>query len=105
MFKDDIYAQSNSSIIAGLGKRVREYRMKAQLTQEELATKAGISVLTLKKFENAKTANINMQSFLAILRALQQLECVGNILPELPVPPSVLRQYQEKTPKRIRHGK
>ena len=79
--------------------------MKAQLTQEELAVKAGISVLTLKKFENAKTANINMQSFLAILRALQQLECIGNILPELPVPPSVLRQYQKKTPKRIRHGK
>ena len=79
--------------------------MKAQLTQEELAAKAGISALTLKKFETAKTANINMQSFLAILRALQQLDCVGNILPELPVPPSVLRQYQEKTPKRIRHGK
>ena len=79
--------------------------MKAQLTQEELAAKAGISALTLKKFETAKTANINMQSFLAILRALQQLECIGNILPELPVPPSVLRQYQEKTPKRIRHGK
>ena len=79
--------------------------MKAQLTQEELAAKAGISALTLKKLETAKTANINMQSFLAILRALQQLECIGNILPELPVPPSVLRQYQEKTPKRIRHGK
>ena len=105
MFEDDLYAQSNSSIIAGLGKRGREYRMKAQLTQEELAAKAGISALTLKKFETAKTANINMQSFLAILRALQQLECIGNILPELPVPPSLLRQYQEKTPKRIRHGK
>ena len=105
MFEDDLYAQSNSSIIAGLGNRVREYRMKAQLTQEELAAKAGISALTLKKFETAKTANINMQSFLAILRALRQLECIGNILPELPVPPSVLRQYQEKAPKRIRHGK
>ena len=105
MLEDDLYAQSNSSIIVGLGKRVREYRMKSQLTQEELAAKAGISVLTLKKFESAKAANINMQSFLAILRALQQLEPIGNILPELPVPPSVLRQYQEKTPKRIRHGK
>ena len=103
MFEDDLYAQSNSSIIAGLGKRVREYRMKAQLTQDELAVKAGISALTLKKFENAKATNINMQSFLAILRALHQLECIGKILPELPVPPSVLRQYQERTPKRIRH--
>ena len=93
MFEDDLYAQSNSSIIASLGKRVREYRMKAQLTQEELAAKAGISALTLKKFETAKTTNINMQSLLAILRALQQLECIGNILPYLPVPQAVLRQY------------
>ena len=104
MFEDDLYAQSNSSIIAGLGRRVREYRMKAQLTQEELAAKAGISALTLKKFETAKTANINMQSFLAILRALRQLECIWTILPELPVPPSVLRQYQDKAPQRLRHG-
>ena len=44
MFEDDLYAQSNSSIIAGLGKRVREYRMKAQLTQEELAAKAEILI-------------------------------------------------------------
>lgn len=105
MFEDDYYAQSNASIIAALGKKVRSYRMMEQLTQEELAAKAGISALTLKKFENAKTANINMQTFIALLRALHQMECIGNILPDLPVPPSVLRKYQDKTPKRIRHGK
>lgn len=105
MLEDDLYAKSNSSIIQDLGMRVRDYRLKARLTQEELAEKAGVSSLTLKKFETGKSTNINMSSFVAILRALQQLESINNILPELPLPPTILRQYQQNKPKRIRHGK
>ena len=43
MLEDDLYAKSNSSIIQDLGMRVRDYRLKARLTQEELAEKAGVS--------------------------------------------------------------
>ena len=100
-----MYAQSNSSIIQGLGARVREYRIRMRLTQEELAQKAGVSALTLKKLETGKALNINMNKFLAILRALHQLESINDILPELPVPPSVYRKYQQNIPKRVKHGK
>ena len=99
---DDIYGYSNTMIVAALGKRVRDYRLRSRLTQEELA---GVSTLTLKKLESGKLTNIGLGNFVAILRGLKQLECVDSILPSLPPPASLIRKYQDKQPQRVRHEK
>ncbi len=102
---DDIYGCSNTMIVAALGKRVRDYRLRSRLTQEELAELAGVSTLTLKKLESGKLTNIGLGNFVAILRGLKQLECVDAILPSLPPPASLIRKYQDKQPQRVRHEK
>lgn len=102
---DDIYGCSNTMIVAALGKRVRDYRLRSRLTQEELAELAGVSTLTLKKLESGKLTNIGLGNFVAILRGLKQLECVDSILPSLPPPASLIRKYQDKQPQRVRHEK
>ena len=102
---DDIYGYSNTMIVTALGKRVRDYRLRSRLTQEELAELAGVSTLTLKKLESGKLTNIGLGNFVAILRGLKQLECVDGILPSLPLPASLIRKYQDKQPQRVRREK
>lgn len=39
---------------ANVGEKIRSVRQKANLTQEELARKAGIATITLRQYENGK---------------------------------------------------
>lgn len=53
--QSNIVALSNAEIIMELGKCFKEYRLSCRLTQQEAADKAGITVVTLRQFENGKT--------------------------------------------------
>lgn len=98
-------AMANPEIITELGRRFKEYRLTYKLTQKEAADKAGVSLVTLRQFENGKAYNINMGNFLALLRVVDCLEQMNNLLPEIPVSAYTMEQIMNKKPKRIRHGK
>ena len=103
--QSNIVVMSNSEIVKELGKRFKEYRLVCRLTQQEAADKAGMSIVTLRQFENGKAYNITMGNFIALLRAIDCLEQVNELLPEMPVSPYTLEQWIKNKPKRIRHGK
>lgn len=96
---------SNPEIISELGRRFKEYRLSAMLTQKEAAERAGVSLITLRQFENGRSYNINMNNFLAMLRVVGCLEQVDELLPEMPVSAYAMARLMQKNPKRIRHGK
>lgn len=96
---------SNPEIISELGRRFKEYRLSAMLTQKEAAERAGVSLITLRQFENGRSYNINMGNFLALLRVVGCLEQVDGLLPEMPVSAYAMDRLMQKNPKRIRHGK
>ena len=98
-------AMSNPEIISELGRRFKEYRLLAMLTQKEAAERAGVSLITLRQFENGRSYNINMGNFLAMLRVVGCLEQVDELLPEMPVSAYAMDRLMQKKPKRIRHGK
>ena len=98
-------AMSNPEIISELGRRFKEYRLSAMLTQKEAAQRAGVSLITLRQFENGRSYNINMGNFLALLRVVGCLEQVDGLLPEMPVSAYAMDRLMQKNPKRIRHGK
>ena len=98
-------AMSNPEIISELGRRFKEYRLSAMLTQKEAAKRAGVSLITLRQFENGRSYNINMGNFLAMLRVVGCLEQVDELLPEMPVSAYAIDRLMQKKPKRIRHGK
>lgn len=98
-------AMANPEIIAELGRRFKEYRLANRLTQKEAAEKAGVSLITLRQFENGKAYNINMGNFLALLRVVDCLEQMNELLPEIPVSAYAIEQTIKKKPQRIRHGK
>lgn len=103
--KDNIIGLSNAEIIQSLGAQYKQYRLRAELTQKEVAQKAGVSLITLRAFENGKAFNITMGNLLALLRVIQQLEPITDILPEIPISPYQLLKLQAKQKKRIKHGK
>ena len=83
-------AMANPEIIVELGRRFKEYRLTYRLTQKEAAEKA---------------YNINMGNFLALLRVVDCLEQMDDLMPEIPVSAYTMERIMNKKPKRIRHGK
>lgn len=79
--------------------------MAHRLTQKEAAQGAGVSLLTLRQFENGKVCNITMGNFLAMLRMVDCLERMDDVLPELPVSAYVMEQIMHKKARRVKHGK
>ena len=63
-------AMSNPEIISALGQRFKEYRLANRLTQQEAAEKAGVSLITLRQFENG--TGLLMFSHVFYLRKLQK---------------------------------
>ena len=74
-----IEAKSNSEIISELGGRFKQYRLFSNLTQKEVAVKAGVSIFTISQFEEAE-----------------------KLLPPLPMLPSQVKKMNEKK-ERVRH--
>lgn len=63
-----------------LGRRLSRYRKQSDLTQAELARRAGIGVATLSRIEGGRSAQ--MESWIKILKALDMLPSLDRLLPE-----------------------
>ena len=98
-------AMANPEIIVELGRRFKEYRLTYRLTQKEADERPGVRFIKLRQFENGKAYNINMGNFLALLRGVDCLEQMDDLMPEIPVSAYTMERIMNKKPKRIRHGK
>jgi transcriptional regulator with XRE-family HTH domain len=97
----DWNSMSNTAIVLEIGKRLKEYRLKRKLTQQDLAEHAGISVFTVSQIEKGNPVSISM--FLPVLRVLRLLDNLEMLLPEIGVSPIEMLKLKGKAPKRIRH--
>ena len=52
------------------GDKIRVARAMKRITQEQLAEKAGISRVTLRKIENGQTKNMSIKTAMSIADAL-----------------------------------
>ncbi|MCX6286761.1 MAG: helix-turn-helix transcriptional regulator [Bacteroidetes bacterium] len=78
-FLDAFNPRGLAGILAG---RVRKRRLANNLSQETLARKSGVSLGTLKRFENQH--EISLKHLLILAVALQATEEFGSLFPELP---------------------
>ena len=93
---NDIYEQSGSEIIRQLGKRYSDYRKRMGYTQKEVSEKSGLSVFTISSFENSSSTGVTMASFIKLLRAINSLDEIEKLLPELLESPRTLFKKQQK---------
>lgn len=91
---------SNTAILAEIGKRVKEVRIRRNLKQEELAHRAGISRNVVNRLEAGEP--ITTLNLLRVLRTLDMLENLEALLPTQPISPNVMRKLIGKTKMRVR---
>ena len=68
---------SPKEISEQLASRVRTLRLHHEWTQEELASRSGVALTTLKRFE--QTGKISLERLLKIAFTLNALEPFGNL--------------------------
>ena len=98
----DLYEYSTPELVRLLGSRFKDYRMRCNLTQKEVAEQSGIGLTTIHKFENGTAGNLSLSTFVLLLRVVGQVNALDDVLPELPESPYLVRK-EEKKAQRIRH--
>lgn len=100
----DFYEYSTTELVQLLGNRFKDYRMRCNLTQKEVAERSGIGLTTIHKFENGTAGNLSLSTFILLLKVVGQVNALDDIMPELPPSPYLMRN-EEKKAQRIRHTK
>lgn len=78
---------SDPEIVRMLGRRFKQYRLRLDYTQRDVAYKTGLSIATIHKFESGSALNISLGALLALMRCTNHLAEIENIFPELPPSP------------------
>ena len=94
---------TNAAILQTLGERLKEYRLRRNLQQAELAKFAGVNVSTVSRIE--KGQNIMIDSYLRIMRVLDMLDNLEEFIPEPPRSPLLMKKLQGKNKQRIKKAK
>ena len=100
----DFYEYSTPELVRLLGNRFKEYRMRCNLTQREVAEQSGIGLTTIHKFENGTAGNLSLSTFLLLLKVVGQINALDDLLPDLPESPYLIRKENKKA-QRVRHTK
>lgn len=88
----DFQGMSNKVIMKSLGERANRQRLNQNITQAELAKKAGVSRIVIHRLENG--LGCTLESLIRILRALGLLEQLNSFLPEPGISPIQLAKLK-----------
>ena len=103
--KLDAQNQTPARIIQLLGQRYKDTRIAMQITQKEVSEKTGISMSTIRRFENGLTFNLTLANFIALLQAIGFADNLEDTLPDVLLDPYQIFKQQSKQRKRASHGK
>ena len=98
--EENIYLRSDSDICLLIGRKIRELRLRQNLTQSTLAEQAQISVSTIKKLEGGEIGSFD--SFIRVLRVLGELDIFSPLLREEELSPNEYLAFREAMKKNIR---
>ncbi len=93
-------AKSNAAVLYELGSRIKEYRIRKNVQQKELAKNAGVSLDTVVRLERG--SSITIEKMICILRSLDMLENLEGLIPTPPISPILMRRLQGKRKQRVR---
>ena len=94
------YFMTNEALLQYVGKQMRQMRINAQLSQQQLADRAGVSRSTITQVENGK--GIKLEPMVAMLRVLNKLELLNSFETQAMTSALLLEEKEGKTPQRIR---
>jgi len=74
-------------IIAELRERCRRERLLQNMTQHDLAERAGLGINTIRRYEGDDEHSPSLETFTRIIRVLGALDVLEQILPERSLDP------------------
>ena len=89
----DFYSMTDKGIGIEIGQRIRSLRLRRNLTQQQVADLAAISLNAIKSLESGKG---KLLTLIAVLRELGALDAFDLFIPEPPISPMQLARRQGK---------
>jgi transcriptional regulator with XRE-family HTH domain len=89
---------TDEAVLAELGRRLAQLRIDRNITQAELARKAGVGKRTLERLEAGETTQT--RTLFRLLRELDLFEKLELVFPEPAARPSQLIRQEGKLPQR-----
>lgn len=89
---------SNIQIEQELGNRLKERRIDLNLTQDDIASRSGLSRRTITAIENGEGSTLG--TFIALLRALNALDALEDFLPDPGISPIAMTSRVQETPRK-----
>lgn len=98
--KIDFKLASPEQVISNMGTTLAQIRLSRNISQEELASMAGISPRTLSRLESGE--NSSLDTLVRLMQALQLHNHLASLLPDPGIQP--VQQFAQKgaTQKRVR---
>lgn len=93
---------SPAAIAEELGNRLKQARLNADLTQAEVASRAGLNRRTIL---NAEKGNVQMENFVAILASMDMAEQLNLFLPIQEISPIQLAKLKGQKRQRASKSK
>ena len=87
--------QTPSSVIADLARRHKQLRKSLNMSQQELAERAGVSLGSLKRFE--QTGKISLESLLKLAHIMDRLSEFENLFKPLENLDRIEKLFSDKT--------
>lgn len=97
---DDIYALPDQNIEVRIGEKIRNVRLKQNITQAALAVDAGISLSSLKKIECGHIGSFD--SLIRTLRTLGLLEHLQSLVEPVELSPNEYYEFVNSSSKHLR---
>ena len=101
---NDYSEYSAPELVRMLGLRFKDYRLRSNMTQREIAEMTGLTIPTIQRFENGLSNNISLGTFLLLLKAVGCINDLDELMPEQPESPYLYKDNKKKA-QRVRHRK
>ena len=95
---NDLYSRSNKEIMRQIGEKIKTARLNENITRSEMQRITGVHPKTIGDAESGK--NVTLGTLVAILRGLQMLDLLNELLREEPIDPYIMAKLRGKVPQR-----
>lgn len=82
-----IYDFSDEELVLEICRRVKALRRSCCVTQQEFASRSGVSIASVKRIESGTMTDINICTLIKIMRACGVLDGFADLVPEVPESP------------------
>ena len=95
-----VETKSYRTRISELGKKLKAYRIMKELSQQDLATKTGVSLRSISRLEQGES--VQLETLFKIMTALGLGENIELLVPDQTRRPSFYLENTDDRPKRVR---